>query len=223
MPSPLALRVNQQNSRDPRRFGAGDQDSQSNNTEGKGPSGKQPGGPGGGGPVAPKPARGMIGLLMFIVAGVLVVIVAGSLGGQGQRLTQWQEFTNMYSNGQIDQRSVQFRSNGVYATQSKLSAKGESSMVYFEFSPEQNKFFTDEVNKLTNGRFEVKVPSPFTTILVQYLPLLIIIGLIWFLIFRGLRGAGGGPGGMLGSFGKSRHKVLMKEKTGITFSDVAGI
>src|SRR5262249_8412844 len=46
---------------------------------------------------------------------------------------------------------------------------------------------------------------------------------IWMFIFRGLRGAAGSAGGMLGSFGKSRHRVLMKEKTGVTFADVAGI
>ena len=42
------------------------------------------------------------------------------------------------------------------------------------------------------------------------------------LIARGLRNAGGG-GGMLGNFGKSRHRTLSKEMTGITFADVAGI
>ena len=38
-----------------------------------------------------------------------------------------------------------------------------------------------------------------------------------------MRAAGGGAGGMLGSFGKSRHRTLTKEMTGITFKDVAGI
>ena len=58
---------------------------------------------------------------------------------------------------------------------------------------------------------------------LEYRKFLVILGLIWFVLIRGLRNAGGGPGGMLGSFGKSRHKVLMREKTGVTFNDVAGI
>ena len=37
------------------------------------------------------------------------------------------------------------------------------------------------------------------------------------------RGAGGGPGGMLGNFGKSRHRVQTKDTVNITFKDVAGV
>src|SRR5580765_4674256 len=45
---------------------------------------------------------------------------------------------------------------------------------------------------------------------------------LWYVISRGLRGAASGAG-MLGSFGKSRHRTLNKEMTGVTFNDVAGI
>ncbi len=51
---------------------------------------------------------------------------------------------------------------------------------------------------------------------------LLMVFLVWFLISRVFRGAGGGAG-MLGNFGKSRHKTMNKEMTGITFADVAGI
>ena len=46
--------------------------------------------------------------------------------------------------------------------------------------------------------------------------------LIWFLVFRRLGGAPGG-GGLLGSFGRSRHRVSNKENPRVTFNDVAGI
>lgn len=59
--------------------------------------------------------------------------------------------------------------------------------------------------------------------LISFVPWIFIFGLAWFLIFRQLRGVGGGPGGMLGSFGRSRHRVTNKEHTNITFADVAGI
>ncbi|MGC8560490.1 MAG: ATP-dependent zinc metalloprotease FtsH [Phycisphaerae bacterium] len=54
------------------------------------------------------------------------------------------------------------------------------------------------------------------------LPYLILFGLIYFLFFRNLRGGGGGIG-MLGNFGRSRHRMLSKEHTNVTFNDVAGI
>jgi len=60
----------------------------------------------------------------------------------------------------------------------------------------------------------------------QILPGLLYIGvlilLIWFLVIRQFRGAGAG-GGILGNFGRSRHRVMRKEHTHTTFDDVAGI
>jgi cell division protease FtsH len=52
---------------------------------------------------------------------------------------------------------------------------------------------------------------------------LLLFGALIFFLSRSMRGAGGGPGGMLGSFGKSRHRVQTKESVNVTFADVAGI
>ncbi|MDP7469309.1 MAG: ATP-dependent zinc metalloprotease FtsH, partial [Dehalococcoidia bacterium] len=60
-------------------------------------------------------------------------------------------------------------------------------------------------------------------LLVSYAPFIILILLVWFFIARSVRAGGGGPGGMLGSFGKSRHRVSSKDTISVTFDDVAGI
>jgi cell division protease FtsH len=52
------------------------------------------------------------------------------------------------------------------------------------------------------------------------LPLVVLGGLMWLLFARNLRG---GPGGMLMSFGRSRHRLHGKDKVKVTFKDVAGI
>ena len=58
------------------------------------------------------------------------------------------------------------------------------------------------------------------SLLASYvLPVLIMVGLFWFL-FRGVGGKGG-IGGM-GNLGKSNAKVYVEKKTGVTFRDVAG-
>ena len=54
------------------------------------------------------------------------------------------------------------------------------------------------------------------------IPWIVLIAFFWIFVFRQLRGAAG-PGGMLGNFGRSRHKITTKEHTNITFEDVAGI
>ncbi len=52
------------------------------------------------------------------------------------------------------------------------------------------------------------------------LPILVLVGFFYFFFARNLRG---GAGGMLMSFGRSRHKVQGKDRVRVTFKDVAGI
>ncbi len=61
-----------------------------------------------------------------------------------------------------------------------------------------------------------------TNILLSMIPWLLLFGIIYFFLFRQLRQTGAGAG-MLGNFGRSRHKISTKEHTNITFADVAGI
>ncbi len=61
-----------------------------------------------------------------------------------------------------------------------------------------------------------------TTVLITMLPWLLIFGVIWYFLFRQLRQSGGGAG-MLGNFGRSRHRMMTREHTNVTFADVAGI
>ena len=58
--------------------------------------------------------------------------------------------------------------------------------------------------------------------LLPLIPWVLIFGFIWFFVFRQLRNSAG-AGGMLGNFGRSRHKITSKEHTNITFDDVAGV
>ena len=58
-----------------------------------------------------------------------------------------------------------------------------------------------------------------TAFLIQLLPILLIFLLIWFVLIRQLRSAG--KGAM--SFGKSKAKMLNKDKNKTTFKDVAGV
>ena len=66
-----------------------------------------------------------------------------------------------------------------------------------------------------------------TNMLLQWLimvgPFLLLIIIVWIFIARSMRQAGGGPGGMLGSFGKSRHRMTSKDAVKVKFDDVAGI
>ena len=63
---------------------------------------------------------------------------------------------------------------------------------------------------------EIATSSWWSTLLLSFLPLLIFIGLFWFLIMN----AQGGGRAM--QFGKSKAKLFNKEAPKVTFADVAG-
>jgi cell division protease FtsH len=60
--------------------------------------------------------------------------------------------------------------------------------------------------------------TAFQDILISFLPFLLIIGLLYFLFVRQLKSAGRGAM----SFGKSKAKMLTRDKDALTFKDVAG-
>ena len=70
-------------------------------------------------------------------------------------------------------------------------------------------------------KYEPSNPA-FYNMLINIVPWILIFGFIWFFLLRQLRSSAGGAG-MLGSFGRSRHRVSNKELTNITFKDVAGV
>ena len=78
--------------------------------------------------------------------------------------------------------------------------------------------------KYSDGEYFYTEPTDSSTYLLNLFlayvfPVLIMVGLFWFL-FRGVGGKGG-IGGM-GNLGKSNAKVYVEKKTGVTFRDVAG-
>ncbi|MGD0091075.1 MAG: AAA family ATPase, partial [Planctomycetota bacterium] len=74
-----------------------------------------------------------------------------------------------------------------------------------------------------SGAAEVKweQKNELARILIGMLPWMLLFLLIYYFIFRQLRGPGG-PGGVL-SFGKSRATLITKDKCKKTFKDVAGV
>ena len=72
-----------------------------------------------------------------------------------------------------------------------------------------------------NGTVEYKRSGGFSTILFTFGPILLLVGL-WFFIFRNM-GRGSGAGGIF-SVGKSKAQIYDKNNAGrVTFKDVAGL
>ncbi len=164
---------------------------------------------------------GWIVFFMMVMATVLLIYSLGPTRVE----KSWAQFENMYAEGSIDKQSIRVEDNAITADVNDPTAVGGQTLkIRVDINPTARAFWLEQVIKLTKGEFKDKPgASNFLTLVVTPLIWTILIfGLIWFVVARGLKNAGG-PGGMLGNFGKSRHKVLARESTGITFKDVAGI
>ncbi|CAN1514620.1 HflB ATP-dependent Zn proteases [Caulobacteraceae bacterium] len=84
---------------------------------------------------------------------------------------------------------------------------------------------TDLLARMEKANVEIRIEEVpranfLTALIANLLPLLIMVGL-WFFLMRQMSG-GGGKGGAMG-FGKSKAKLLTENKNKVTFEDVAGI
>ncbi len=198
-------------------------DKQDERTQGEGRRADK-GGPGKGGPKAPPPSlgRGAFGWATIILVAALLGLWFSAQSAQLRSVDSWQEFEVLFRNGDLVRNSVVVQDQAVTAV--RKAADGKQRQVSFPISPKSREFYLKKVDELTAGQFkDAGAPSVFLQILLSPFTLtLALMAVIWFVALRGLRSMSGG-GGMLGSFGKSRHRVLAKESTGVTLADVAGI
>ena len=80
--------------------------------------------------------------------------------------------------------------------------------------------FTDRLKEQGIEVEFTRQPMLLQMFVAYILPVLILVAVFYFLFARNMKG---GAGGMLMSFGRSRHKLQAKDKSKVTFKDVAGI
>ncbi len=174
-------------------------------------------------PTPPKPqGRGMFGFFALMLM-VLMLVMFLSSAEKGSKIS-YAQFETSYVQGNIKRDSVILHDNAITAIerQPEVDSNNSERAVRVPLNNASRAVVANKLDKLTDGEFESPAPSGFVNFLYMFGPVLLLVGLIWFMLARGMRAAGGG-GGMIGSFGKSRHKTMTKEMTGITFKDVAGI
>ncbi|RMH28720.1 MAG: ATP-dependent zinc metalloprotease FtsH [Planctomycetota bacterium] len=160
--------------------------------------------------------------MVFVLVAMLMLIFQ-NVSGQVETLKTWDEFKSLYVAGQIVEDTVELRDREIRAVR-EAGVDGPQRPVRFEIDPTIKDKYAEWLNDLTGGKFKDAGGPPLWQ-MILFNPLLItvlLIVVIWVMILRGLRNAGGG-GGMLGNFGRSKHRVFQKEMTNVTFADVAGI
>jgi len=165
------------------------------------------------------PGRGLFGILAVAMVVALLFMLFNSTG-RGEEVSP-EQFRERWSSGQIERDSVVIRTNEIAAKQ-KAASDGPATTVVVPLNAAAAENVVKDVLEYTGGKAKIEAPSVWPQFLMFWGPLILIFIIVYVFISRGLRNAGGGPG-MLGSFGKSRHRTLTKEMTNVTFNDVAGI
>jgi len=136
---------------------------------------------------------------------------------------RWDELESYLDNNQIESIEIGETEITGKFNQKGIEERGEKMPVSFTTDYKPDLVGEQFLQKLKESGIEVKFAKQhiWLILLMQWvLPMLVIVGIFYFLFARNLRS---GAGGMLMSFGRSRHRLQGKDKVKITFNDVAGI
>ncbi|MGF1632462.1 MAG: ATP-dependent zinc metalloprotease FtsH [Phycisphaerae bacterium] len=194
------------------------------NPPGKGPGGKNrlPQPPGG-----MKFSRGVFGWVLFIGVAIVLFLLISS-GNNTRQKIEYSQFITQLKNENVAEVTL--------STDQAFGKLREPTDFGTNTGPTQE-FYAVLAQGLTSDPAFVELvrtAAPDTpvsmensnnllfNIIAPLIPWLLIFAFIWFFVFRQLRNSAGG-GGMLGNFGRSRHRITNKEHTNVTFNDVAGV
>ncbi len=176
-----------------------------------------------------KPRRQSATWFILALLGVLISIIIFGGPTRGEPIETWQQFMVLAKEDKLVSNSVVIQSDKISADV-KPNTKGFSERYGDKPAPIFVSIFPGEYEKYTKDLEAASIPwradvatSALAQIAMTILPTIIILGLLWFLLSRSMRNAGGGAGGMLGNFGRSKHRVSNKDMAHTTFADVAGI
>jgi cell division protease FtsH len=199
---------------------------------GPGGPGGPPGGPGGDGNM--RFSRSMLGWILILSIAVLIFVVFHDNKGTPDKISSTAFYKRLtekhFKTIQVKDEGDSFTLVGTVregAPGYTVNANGTPSMVSTTVpgrAIDGNGWAQlRDVAIANDTEVDLKATNNlFLTLLVNFAPYILILFIVWFLFLRQIRSAGGGIG-MLGNFGRSRHKLLSKEHTNVTFNDVAGI
>ncbi|MCS4279560.1 ATP-dependent zinc metalloprotease FtsH [Stenotrophomonas rhizophila] len=160
-------------------------------------------------------------LLLWVVVAVVLMVVFQSFSpkssGAGAQGATYSQFLDQVDSGNI-QKVVLGEMRGGANDVTYTTRSGQTSTITAPYD-------RDLINVLRGKKVEFEQAPPSSgislgAILMNFLPVILIIG-FWIFIMRQMQGGGGGAKGAM-SFGKSRAKLQGEDQIKVTFADVAG-
>lgn len=160
-------------------------------------------------------------IIWFVIIGAILSLYFFS-EPQGQKSQEWtiNEVLNAVDEGRIKEGTIKAEPTGgqnwseIHVVLADMQTEGSQRVIA------RGRLTDENLERLqATGLFkEVPASTLLTEVILTLLPFIIIIGILYFLFVRQLRVAGRGAM----NFGKSRAKMLTREREKVTFADVAG-
>jgi cell division protease FtsH len=164
------------------------------------------------------------GPLSYLIIGLVLLTAWMTLQQWGKTDEIWyNEFVKYLSDGHVE--SVVVKDTEIIGkfNEEGIKARGEKTPDTFavDYRPE---ILREDLVKMLNDsgvKWKMAKQRIWLIMLMQWvLPLLLLVGFFYFMFARNIRG---GAGGMLMSFGRSKHRLQSKDRVKVTFKDVAGV
>jgi cell division protease FtsH len=181
-------------------------------------------------PQTPQKSKFSRGLFSWMLICFVLIMLYGMINGSGKghEIASWNDFINRATTGQFENDTVTLENTRILATIADSSDAPVGAIdipagteVYFQIAPGNDDWYKENLTSVGIDFVNMKDSGLLMTIIMTWGPMLLILFLIFFFISRSARG--GGAGGMLGNFGKSKHRLANKETNRTTFDDVAGV
>ncbi|HYI87737.1 MAG TPA: ATP-dependent metallopeptidase FtsH/Yme1/Tma family protein, partial [Burkholderiales bacterium] len=155
-----------------------------------------------------------IGYLVFALLAMLV-LQQWWQAAQTVEVVPYSEFEKLLAEGKVDEVVV---SDSRITGKLKGNGSGKKVAVANLVQPD----VAERLSKFGVSYTQVHESTFLRDILSWVVPALVFFG-IWYLLVRRMASQQGGLGGGFMSIGKSRAKIYVENKTGVTFGDVAGV
>ncbi len=155
-------------------------------------------------------------IFIWVVIAIVLVLVFNLFNqNQGQKRiakVPYSEFLKLVDNDKVNDVSIVGRT---------ISGHLDDGSKFSTYTPPNDPNIIDKLsshNVIINSAPEEAAVSPLLGLFLNWLPMLLFIG-VWIFFMRQMQGKGGGSLG----FGRSKAKLLTEKHGKVTFNDVAGV
>ncbi|MEO7269759.1 MAG: ATP-dependent metallopeptidase FtsH/Yme1/Tma family protein, partial [Knoellia sp.] len=165
--------------------------------------------------------------LFWVLAVIAITVVMFSLGGDGGYATiDTAKAEKLITDKKVDKAELtsdnvlklDLKKDAAYSDKSANIVDADKVQAEYVDARAESLITLIAANEPTNGYNDKReTQNPFFTILISIFPILLLVGLFWFMMSQAQ-----GGGSRVMQFGKSKAKLATKDTPKVTFDDVAG-